>query len=342
MNNSSDGLNPNSSITPINDASSTLPRSYASALNQQQCPKRDQAIIFNAVEGSKLLDYILALGPLVGPKNIIFSSRISNSRICIYLSNKNVVDKFISELKPIVINNETLYGRRLITPSTRLVLSNVCPTIPNNIVQEELQNLGLKLLSSISHIRINIPNPDYSHILSFRRQVFIASTEEIHVPESILITYEDTQYRIFLSTDSQCFKCKQPGHIASQCSLPENMSSENSNVLSTNLQPFQHSTPLREATFNLLEKTSDTSTLSVIATIEQESKQQAGKRNHKDILTPPADSTKSQNEDQNLFVKPNHTKKKLNMEISTNLIIPLKPLLSQLGLLLNPIHRHLY
>ena len=52
--------------------SSTSPKSYATMANQQQSPKKDQAIVFNAIEDTKLLDYILAVGTLIGPKNIIF------------------------------------------------------------------------------------------------------------------------------------------------------------------------------------------------------------------------------------------------------------------------------
>ncbi|CAH2020498.1 unnamed protein product, partial [Acanthoscelides obtectus] len=59
---------------------------------------------------------------------------------------------------------------------------------------------------------------EYSHILSFRRQVYIAPSENTDIPESIEITHNDLTYRIFLTLDSQkCYKCKLIGHIASQC-----------------------------------------------------------------------------------------------------------------------------
>ena len=151
----------------------------------QQCPKKDQAIVFNAIEDTKLLDYILAVGTLIGPKNIIFSSRISNNRICIYLSSKAIVDKLINERTPFKINNKILYGRRLITPSQRLVLSNVCPTIPNHILVTEFEGKNLSLLSSITYRKINIPDPEYTHVLSFRRQVFISPIKKKYQNQSL-------------------------------------------------------------------------------------------------------------------------------------------------------------
>lgn len=297
----SDGFLPRSSQFNANDNNANTSKSYASALNQQQSPKKDQAIVFNSVEGSKLLDYILAVGPLVGPKNIIFSSRISNNRICIYLKNKTVVEKFINECRPIKINNEILYGRRLVTPSERLVLSNVCPTIPNTILQENLRNLGLNLLSSISYIRINIPDPEYSHILSFRRQVFISPTENI-IPETILITHEDTQYRIFLSTDSLCFKCKQSGHIASKCPLLVNTGEPlNIDLLSSQSLPSQHSAPIQNP---LNQETPPNIRTHILET------NQTHKRNFKEIVTPPADEEQNRTEELSIFAKPNPFTKK--------------------------------
>ena len=315
MDTTSDGSSQRGNQANTNDNANTS-KSYASVLNQQQSPKKDQAIVFNSVEGSKLLDYILAVGPLVGPKNIIFSSRISNNRICIYLNNKTVVEKFINESRPIKINNEILYGRRLVTPSERLVLSNVCPTIPNIILQENLQNLGLNLLSSISYIRINIPDPEYSHILSFRRQVFISPTEDI-IPESILITHEDTQYRIFLSTDSICFKCKQSGHIASKCPpLFTNTATEDPlNINQVSSQPLstQHSPSIQNTPETPLSGESSTSSLPSLSLTQNVPKNIAEtnptpKRNFKEIVTPPAE----QNRTENLitFAKPNPTIKK--------------------------------
>ena len=91
-----------------------------------QFPKKEQAIVLAANDELKLTDYVLAVGELVQPnKNVIFASRMSNSRICIYLSDESLVDKIVSKNTTIKINDVEVNLRRLINPAKRIILSNV-------------------------------------------------------------------------------------------------------------------------------------------------------------------------------------------------------------------------
>nr|CAH7721113.1 unnamed protein product [Callosobruchus chinensis]CAH7734258.1 unnamed protein product [Callosobruchus chinensis] len=233
-------------------------QTYSSALVQpaHKYPNKEQAIIFNAIDGARIQDYLLQLGPIVNPKNILFCSRISNNRLCVYLSSKAWVDKFLADPGEIVIQGEKVRARCLVTPSDRLVISNVCPTIPNTAIKSALEQLDLQLLSPISFLRIGATLPEYSHILSFRRVTYVAPNESTKIPESIEINHEGLKYRIFLSLDSQkCFKCKQGGHIAAQCpttilqsTIPakENSSASSSPTEETSSPTEETSSPTEE------------------------------------------------------------------------------------------------
>lgn len=186
----------------------------------QSFPTKEQAIIVNVVENVKLSDYVVSIGSLIGPKNLLFASRISNNRICMYLHSKDTVDRLIQTHKSVLVEGHEVNIRRLITPAKRLILSNVCPTIPHEIIKCELEKAGLKLVSPVSFLRAGIPLDQYSHVLSFRRQVYISPTEDqnCNLPNTLLIPFEETTYRIFISTDElSCFLCKQSGHIAKNC-----------------------------------------------------------------------------------------------------------------------------
>lgn len=202
----------------MNNSSQANTMSYSTALTQQHYPSRNQANVLNTITNTKLQDYLNEIGPLVEPKNITHVSKISNNRLCIFLSSKEVVDNFINNYGHINVNNETIQVRRLITPSERLVLSNVSPVIPNDLLTAKLETLELKLLSHMNPLRISSDNPQYSHILSFRRQIYIAPLDNIIIPEYFDLEYDTLNFRIILSRDNQnCFKCRNPGHLSSQC-----------------------------------------------------------------------------------------------------------------------------
>nr|CAH7728821.1 unnamed protein product [Callosobruchus chinensis] len=206
-----------------NESSDTIPpnqQTYSSALSRlpsTKNPTKEQAIVLTSINGIKIHDYIVAVGDIVRPKNILFASRISNNRICMYLSSANQVDQFTASHKTIKIQDQTIDVRRLVTPSDRLVVSNVCPSIPNHIIEDTLIRLGLNLLTSMTYLRVGMPESEYTHILSFRRQIFITPPEN-PIPDSTTVTYENTTYRIFLSNEGlNCTLCKQTGHFASKC-----------------------------------------------------------------------------------------------------------------------------
>uniref|UniRef100_A0A6P7FH09 Uncharacterized protein LOC114330220 n=1 Tax=Diabrotica virgifera virgifera TaxID=50390 RepID=A0A6P7FH09_DIAVI len=218
-------------------------------------------VVLHADQNLKLHDYVSAIGDIVGPKQISFASRISHNSICIYLTNSNLVEQLLTSHPNIQIGNITLNIRRLVSPTKRIVISNISPTVPHDLVESAIKNLGLELASLISFLRAGIPGDKYSHILSFRRQVYVFSnTDNFELQTSIVIPFEDTDNRIFLSTDKmECFICKQPGHIASKCPNPPTVNvtqtpnsnpelSTNTTLLLDNTQPTDTSsvTPITD------------------------------------------------------------------------------------------------
>uniref|UniRef100_A0A6P7FP11 Uncharacterized protein LOC114332497 n=1 Tax=Diabrotica virgifera virgifera TaxID=50390 RepID=A0A6P7FP11_DIAVI len=151
-----------------------------------------------------------------------------------YLSSKQLVDKFMQKHGQIKIENNIVQARRLISPAERIVLSNVCPSIPHSLLTDYLQKIGLNLLSPVTFLKISSNLPEYNHILSFRRQIYV-SPHNISLPDSFLLDFDNTTYRIFLETMA-CYTCKKAGHIATNC--PDKMESlANSN----NSQPISSS-----------------------------------------------------------------------------------------------------
>lgn len=205
-----------------NENSSSMSRTYANASKSTRSyitPKRNQAIIIDSSDDFRLTDYVVAVGNIVGPKNILSASRIANGRICIYLSNTSLVDHLTDTIKTIKIEEKTLRLRKLVTPAKRILLSNVSTSIPNSALENIFKDLGLTLVSPITTLRAGIQDEAYSHVESFRRQVFVSPPPEDYIlPSSTLITHDETNFRVFLTFDDMaCFVCKQTGHTAARC-----------------------------------------------------------------------------------------------------------------------------
>lgn len=200
-----------------------LSQTFANVVSQRnqinfKTPDRDQGILFDSIDGCSKNSYILGLGKIVSPKNILFASRVSNGRICIFLSSKTEVDNFITNHRGINIDNVFVPARRLVSPTKYIILPNVSPCIPNYIILDELKREGLKTVSQISLISAGISDPEYKHIMRFRRQVYIAFEENTSLPSSILLRHQGLHFRIFITEDEvRSFNCKELNHIASKC-----------------------------------------------------------------------------------------------------------------------------
>ncbi|KAG5898241.1 hypothetical protein JTB14_029620 [Gonioctena quinquepunctata] len=223
-------------------------------------PKKDQAIVMHADDNLKLFDYVKTIGDIVGPKHIAFASRISNNRICIYLANPNLVDDLLKSHPSVTINNNVINIRRLVSPTKRIIISNIPPYISHDLAENAIKNLGLQLTSPVSFLRAGIPGDEYSHILSFRRQVYVLPpSDDFELQTSLIIPFDGNENRIFLSTDKmECFICKQPGHIASKCPNPPTinllsqptLSEQIAQVFSTNLIESNEVTPNEDPQIN--------------------------------------------------------------------------------------------
>lgn len=207
---------------------------YASTTARKNRPTKEQAVIIEAIEGYTNDDYIDGLEKLVNPSDIRFISKITGGRVCVFLSNTELVTKLSNQ--KVIVKDSYLNILPYIEKNKRVVISNVNPTIPDEILLNALKSKGISPVSNIYDIKASLSKPGRAHILSFRRQVYIKEQDETLLPESMQISYDNTSYWIFLSTDStRCFICKQSGHVAKMCpnsqeSTAEGMSQVNNSI----------------------------------------------------------------------------------------------------------------
>ncbi|KAG5900223.1 hypothetical protein JTB14_008105 [Gonioctena quinquepunctata] len=112
--------------TPAAAGQSSSYVSVAKSLPKPTFPKKNQAIVLHAEDNLKLFDYVKAIGDIIGAKHITFASKISNNRICIYLSCPNDVDELL-KTNPTTIRS---YCKQLPKP-------NPNPQTQNLIIQPQ-------------------------------------------------------------------------------------------------------------------------------------------------------------------------------------------------------------
>ena len=149
-------------------------KTYASSLSTR--PKKTNAIVVESIEGYSNDDYLDGLEKLVSTSNVTFISKISGGRVCIYLNSEQLVAELSD--KKIQVKNSVLSIRPFVEKNKRVVISNVNPSIPHDIVISALKNQGIVPVSGIHDIKASLSKPGRSHILSFRRQVYIKEQDE--------------------------------------------------------------------------------------------------------------------------------------------------------------------
>lgn len=237
-----DRNNVNSNAVTLIPSTSSQGMNYARATRSDVFPKRDQAIVLQAIDGVPVKDYVSELVKATSPETIRFISRISNGRICVYLSTKQIADDLIDNTKTITIGNTGIPIKSLASRTKRLIMSNVCPEIPHELIEEKLKDAGIRIESKVTFIRAGISEAGLSHIYSFRRQAYIHSDDANEIPESMFISFDNLNFRIFLTADGlACFTCKNQGHLARDCPTAQHknspISTPNSSIDSLNSQP---------------------------------------------------------------------------------------------------------
>lgn len=124
--------------------------SYTSAAQNYQFPKRDQGLIIDCVENLNLTDYTSAVAKLVGNKNILYSTRISNNRVCLYLAIKELV-KELTDNQFIKIGGNKVNIRPLINKQQRVIFSNVAPPIPHFVLENSNDSTKLPDILKVNY-----------------------------------------------------------------------------------------------------------------------------------------------------------------------------------------------
>lgn len=163
-------------------------------------------------------DCILAIGEVIGHKNVLAASRMSNAVVCFLntVENADVVAE-----RGIAICGMFTSVFPLSTRANQVMLSNVPPFIRDEVLVRELSRFG-KVVAPVKKIVFRSKSELLKHVVSFRRFTYmILNDSKAELNLSVKFRIQDFDYTVYVSTDiMKCFGCGKIGHLIRAC--PEN------------------------------------------------------------------------------------------------------------------------
>lgn len=205
-------------ITQEQSPTPTEAMTFAQAANQITFPKKEHAIIMPSIPNTPMQAYILALTNIIEPEKILFSERISNHRICVFLNSKKTVDELLENHEAITIEQQSIPIRRLISSAQMTIISGGSPIVPHVYIENKLKNLNFDLASSISFLNAGININRLKHVQTFKRQAYVNLRTDNTLPTSFLINFDGDEYRFYHDHPQQkCSHCNSFRHQSNNC-----------------------------------------------------------------------------------------------------------------------------
>lgn len=205
------------------------------------------AIILPNDESITVDKYYVAVGEIIGFKNIVFGGR-SGQRMVMHLSSEDLVESFIQNNDHVIIDERKFPVKKLVNPGIKITFNHVNPSISNDILYQEISKY-VRPISPIVYVHSGLRDVRLNHIFSYKRQVFVQEQENI--PSSIKVTLDSEVNTIYLNSDStiKCYACGLEGHKSKVCPTPRGSKHPAQDRLSDNQlsEIVEISTPVVEA-----------------------------------------------------------------------------------------------
>ncbi|KAI2646057.1 Transposon TX1 uncharacterized 82 kDa protein [Labeo rohita] len=120
-------------------------------------------------QGVTVESVLLAVGEQIGCENISSASRM-NKAVVVFLKEEQLVAQLIES--GVVINGSFCPILPLATLTSKVIISNVPPFIPDEVIERELIRFG-RIASPIKVISLGCKSSELKHVMSFRRKVFM-------------------------------------------------------------------------------------------------------------------------------------------------------------------------
>lgn len=197
-------------------------------------------VVIRLIDYTENDDYLDAISQVVSQNNMLAAGRMTKRFVC-FFSTLSDVEKVVSE--GLEIRGEHVTVEHYSKPASKIVISNVPPCIPNDILRPIIARKG-EIVGDIKPIPIS--SGRFKHIQSFRRSVsVILDRPNENMSDAIDIFFDGQTHQIYLSSNQpKCFNCFEFGHISKYCmhrGEQQRVNVQQHNVASSGTGPMRYS-----------------------------------------------------------------------------------------------------
>lgn len=133
-----------------------------------------------------------------------------------FLKEESLVNGLLA--RGVVVKGKLLAVSPLAAPATQVIVSNVPPSIKDEVLVRELSHFG-KFASGFKPISLRCRSPDLKHVLSLQRQVLMyLKSPEPTLNVNFYVKHGDSAYAVYATSESLlCFECGEIGHKRMAC-----------------------------------------------------------------------------------------------------------------------------
>jgi len=178
---------------------------------------RKHGLCFVPPENVVMDDILLAVGEIIGVKNIRAASRMSH-KVVVFVSQTHFADIVVQ--RGLVLGDDQTFVpvSSMDTAATKIMISNCPPFVSNEILLQKLGEHGT-VVSRVITVPLRTRNENLKHIASFRRFCFVVLKDGVtQLSVSFNLKLDGHEYQVFAATETLiCYGCGSQGHTRNYC-----------------------------------------------------------------------------------------------------------------------------
>lgn len=177
---------------------------------------KTKGVLIRRLAGVTLPELLDAIGKVILPSKIKYADFCGAANFEVWFDSVESVDTIVA-FDTITIKGQLAKINRYLNPVRRVVLRNVPPFIPDDVLLQLLEKYG-EVRSGVEHQACFGVGEEFSHVKSFTRTISLSIQNGVMIPPSEKVRWDGINHNIYLQVGAKkCFSCGKSGHTNKNC-----------------------------------------------------------------------------------------------------------------------------